>query len=63
MDVLRLKNLLKGKLMTKCPKCDCCEGKEYLDKRSGKVKINLCNNCRFGLNGHKKMAKPKPINL
>ena len=46
--------------MTKCPTCDCCEGKEYLDKRSGKIKINLCMNCRCGLNGHKKMAKPKP---
>jgi len=44
----------------KCPACDCCEGKEYLDKRSGKIKINLCVNCRYGLNGHKKMAKPKP---
>ena len=46
--------------MTKCPTCDCCEGKEYLDKRSGKTKINLCVNCRYGLDGHKKMAKPKP---
>lgn len=46
--------------MAKCPTCDCCEGKEYQHKKADKPRLNLCPNCYFGINGHKKMAKPKP---
>ena len=46
----------------KCPTCNCHESKSYTDKKSGKEKINLCIYCKFGLAGHKKMAKPKENN-
>ena len=45
--------------MNKCLKCeDGCEGKVYIDPKSKVEKHNLCQNCYFGRNGHKKYAKP-----
>ena len=40
-----------------CPKCPCCpsRGKPRKDGTN-----TLCVNCRYGINGHKKMAKSKP---
>lgn len=45
--------------MANCPKCPCCQGKAYQDPKTGKEKINICHNCRRGVNHHKKMAKPR----
>ena len=38
----------------KCPKCDCCQARGV-----NKVGLpNLCVNCYYGINRHKKMSKP-----
>ena len=44
-----------------CPKCNDCQVDTMNEKATGKKAgiANLCKNCRYGLNGHKKMAKPK----
>ena len=44
----------------KCPKCD-CEVFTKNEKAIGKKKdqANLCKDCRFGTNNHRKMAKPR----
>jgi len=47
--------------MFKCKFCDCevfTKNAKSEGKRSDQP--NLCKGCRFGIDGHKKMKKPKP---
>ncbi len=45
-----------------CPKCNDYEVYTSNKAATGKKKDqpNLCKDCRFGTDNHKKMAKPKP---
>ena len=45
-----------GEEMADCPKCDCCLASGSNEKGDP----SLCYDCHFGLNKHKKWAKPNP---